>query len=140
MGDINDDTDAANYLRRQGIAVSEQGARCAEFVRAFYCGWHHFPHHVRNIDWSNRFVAFTHRHDGLCTFDGNKLTTLVLMAHDLGIRVEIEPAMRYLRIVLHPRDINTIASGWAGHPTMETALAQWRECNPARPEPMEERK
>lgn len=138
MGRVNGEH-PAEYLRRQGLTVSEKGARCAEFVYHFYCGWHHFPHHVEKIDWSGAFIEFTHRHDALCTFDGNKLTTLVLMAHDLGIRVEIEPAMRYLRIVLHPRDIDTIAGGWAGHPTMETVLAKWRERNPARPEPTKER-
>ena len=140
MSDINDDTDAANYLRRKGLTVSEHGARSAEFVRWFYMGWHHFHHRVEEIDWNNRFVEFTHKHGDLCIFDSADLTTLVLMAHDLCIRVEVEPAMRYLRIRLFPRDPDAVAGGWSGHPTMETALARWRERNPARPEPTEERR
>lgn len=129
---------AAEYLRRQGLAVSERGARCAEFVRWFYRGWHHFPHHVDKVRWDGDFVEWTHRYGDLCTFDSADLTTLVLMAHDLCIRVELEPAMRHLRIRLFPRDPDLIASGWSGHPTMETALARWRERNPARPEPTKE--
>jgi len=129
---------AAEYLRRQGLTVSEHGARCAEFVHWFYRGWHHFPQQVERVKWDNRFVEWVHRYGDLCTFDSPDLTTLVLMAHDLCIRVEIEPAMRYLRIRLHPRDLDAIAGGWAGHPTMETVLARWRERNPARPEPTKE--
>jgi len=137
---MTDESPAVDYLRRQGIKVSDKGARCAEFVYQFYCGWHHFPHDVKKIDWSAGYIAFTHKWHALSTFDSNALTSLVLMAHDYAIRVEVEPAMRYLRIVLHPRDIAAIAGGWCGHPTMENALAKWRERNPARPEPTEQKR
>lgn len=128
----------ADRLRRYGLTVSENGARCAEFVEWFYGGFHHFPGgHAKlmKTKWSDRFVTFVHRNGDLCSYDSADLTRMVLIAHDLGIRVEVEPAMRFLRITLHPRDPDGVPCGWHGHPTMEGALAEWRKRNPPRVEP-----
>lgn len=140
---MNSET-AADMLRRvYGKKVSEQGARCAEFCERYYHGWHHFPDGdkgIRRTDWSRHFVEFTHHTDSdLCTFDFGGLTALMFLAHDMAIRVEVEPAMRRLRIRLFPRDAEGIASGWYGHPTIEEAVRRWREHNLPRPEPTKER-
>lgn len=62
----------------------------------------------------------------LATFDGDALTRLVFAAHDRCCRVEVAPsAPNRLRISAHPR------SREGGlprcHPTLEDALAAWRE-------------
>ena len=67
-------------------------------------------------------------HTPLASYDFNQLTRLVFLAHDLAIRVEIKPAMRYLRIVLHPRDRE--GSIMTAHPTIETVLAEHRRLQP----------
>lgn len=61
----------------------------------------------------------------LSTTDWDSLTRLVLMAHDRAVRVEISPAMRYLRIAIHPRTRDE--SIMLGHPTIEKAIAAHRE-------------
>ena len=125
-------TERASYQRALaklaslGITPSENGARCAELVSLWVGGLHNFPRGeeaLHKVDWSGRYVAFTTL-DSLSTVDGNSLTRLVCLAHDLAIRAEIQPAMKNLRVVLYPRR----REGGIGqrHPTLEAAVAEQR--------------
>ncbi len=116
---------AAEYLRRIGVTnVSENGARCAELVEAWFGGMHHFPADARKVNWSGEQVTFVMHAGGLSTFDYSELTRLVFLAHDHAIRAEIKPAMQNLRIILSPRTRE--ASMILGHPTLEEAVAKYR--------------
>ena len=133
----------ADELRASGIAVSNIGARCAELAGRFYGGLHHFPGEwggIRKVDWNHWLFCRWSQRGGLTTFDGDSITRLVMLAHDLGIRVEVNPAMWHLEIVCHPRVAEKTPGKATPHPTMETALAKWRERNPARPEPTEQKR
>lgn len=57
----------------------------------------------------------------LSTWDFDSLTRLVVAAHAHAVRVEIVPAMRYLKLWLSPRD--RTGPIYKSHPT----LAQWLE-------------
>lgn len=60
----------------------------------------------------------------LATYDRDGLTRLVIAAHDYCVRVEISPAMSYLRIRVHPRSREKLIM--SGHPTIEEAIAKFR--------------
>ena len=76
-------------------------------------------------------AAIFHRR-GLASWDSATLTRLVFAAHDRCARVEVAPAGFYLRIAVHarsrePGDLPIMS----GHPTLEEAVAAWREHHPA---------
>ena len=122
---------AAKTLRETfGLAVSDAGARCAELVETWVGGLHHFPEGqkaLRKTDWSGEYVTFL-VYGSIATFDHDQITRLVFLAHDHAIRVEIQPAMRYLRILLHPRAREGNMS--LRHPTLEAAVEAYRKHHP----------
>jgi len=64
---------------------------------------------------------------GLATFDTNRLTRLVIGAHEECIRVEVSPkAFRYLEIAMWPRK-GREGSLFERHPTIEDAVKSYRE-------------
>lgn len=96
------------------------------FFADFYGGEHHFPHKLR--DWANGW-SMLHRAD-LSTYDFDAMTRLVFMAHDRCVRVEVSHVnMAYLRIVIHPRAPGP-GSMYDVHPTLDQAVASWREHHP----------
>lgn len=67
---------------------------------------------------------------GMATWDNDRLTRLVVAAHDKCARVCVDPATpRHLRIILHPRVRDETFS--RGHPTIEEAIARFRQSRSA---------
>ena len=63
----------------------------------------------------------------LSTYDFDRLTRLVIAAHDAAVRLEVEPrTFRHLAITIWPRE-REHTSVWGRHPTMEQAIARFRE-------------
>lgn len=115
---------------------SEVGKRVALMLALWACGSHHLDaDRMRHADWKNpRFIEiiFDSSTIGEClsTFDGDAPTRLIFLAHDHGIRVELTPSNRNsLRLMFHPRG-GREGSIWYRHPTIEQALARWREAHP----------
>jgi hypothetical protein len=80
------------------------------------CEWDN-PSHVR-------FVLFNPR---LATFDGDGLTKLVILAHELMIRIEIQTVnFNYMAIAMHKRKTRE-GSISERHPTIETAIESCRK-------------
>lgn len=73
---------------------------CIAMLEEWACGAHHLPK-VR--DWG-RGVTICYGND-LSTFDADRLTSLVLLAHRDGIRVEVsgDGGPRQVRISCHKR-------------------------------------
>lgn len=68
----------------------------------------------------------------LSTWDMDRLTQAVFMAHDCCYRLEISPAMRHLRIAIHPRVPLEKAGDspiMEGHPSLSEAVERWRSRN-----------
>ena len=127
---------AVKYLRFLQCEVSDHGATCAEFAARFYGGLHHFPlgdRGLRSVNWQDDgHLSWTH-YGELATFDGSELTVMVLLAHDLGLRLTVQAlSPRYLRVGLGKRDVDGCFSGFLRHPTMEEVLAGWRAVHPPR--------
>lgn len=93
-------------------SVSINGARCALLLDRWLGGLHHMPReqNLYKTDWSGRYVEVVSGSfaGGLSTFDNGGLTSLVLLAHEHCVRVEIGPARASkISIMIHPRSINS---------------------------------
>lgn len=100
--------------------------QAVEFFSDLYRGAHHIPgrgHKGENVKPHGKGWCILTDGD-LPSFDSNLLTRLTLMAHDRAVRVEVAPAMRYLRIAIWQR----VREGGINerHPTIETAIEAHR--------------
>jgi len=115
------------WLRDAGVTeISPFGERVAELLGVWLAGIYHY-HGAAKLDWSNDAWFELRSHQALSTFDNQSLTRLVFLAHDLALRVEISPlSHQNLMIRIHPREHGP-AEFHKRHPTIEQALAAWRE-------------
>ncbi len=113
--------------------ASEAAIRVGHLLQCWQ-GLHHLdPAEMKRTVWTNPwFVSLKMASKSLASWDFNELTTLVFLAHDHCIRVDVKPAMRYLELMFHPRSARE--GGMAErHPTLEQAVSRWRETHPAPP-------
>ena len=114
----------ADWLRELKIPMSVFGERAADLIGDWQRGIYHVQCQAVNTDWTGeRFIRLIY-HGYLSTFDSDDLTRLVILAHDRCIRVQISPCMRYLEIMLHPRDRDGRFSD--RHGTIEGAIKRVR--------------
>lgn len=95
-----------------------------EFFAKLFCGEHHIPSELKEwgMGWSVSAPP-----SGFATFDFNNLTRLVFLAHDRCVRAELaQSGPGRIRICIWQRDKRE-GQYHEKHPTIETALAQWRE-------------
>jgi hypothetical protein len=108
-----------------------------EFFAELFHGEHHIPapgyegaHGVREYGPGSWYVNF---HGDLSTFDFDRLTALVFLAHDRCVRASVmSSGPRMVKIVIWNRDGRT-GEMWSQHPTIETALERWRKCAQEKP-------
>lgn len=113
------------------VEPSDVGLRVARLLEEWE-GLHNFDDNaMRKSDWSNTlYIDLRLPFSRLSTFDFMGLTTLVFLAHDHCIRVEIRPCnYQYLSVLFHPRKTRT-GSTVLRHPLLEEAVAGWRANHP----------
>lgn len=94
------------------------------FFSEFYGGEHHLPRGGVK-DWGDGWCVH-HDQGDLATFDSDRLTMLVLMAHDKCIRVSVQPhAFKTLRIAIWKRQRDGNIS--SRHSTIEQAIESFRK-------------
>lgn len=106
------------------------------FFSRLFGGAHHIP--GRRYGGDDNVKAFEYGwcvllDSDLSTWDMDRLTRAVFLAHDCHYRLEITPAMRYLRITIHPRvpfDKAGDSPISSGHPSLAEAVEAWRKRNP----------
>lgn len=123
--------EALTAKKRRGKEVpqlGEFGARVADLLGQAWLGIYHLPNSAlfhERTDWSNeRYIVVVVR-GGTClaTYDYARLTLLVLLAHRMKIRLEIDGAAQgYVRLLFHPRK-SRLGKLWERHPTVEQAIA-----------------
>lgn len=111
---------------------SPLGEKVALILGQTFSGIYHLDHKsLKEAKWDDDlFIEVRLRNrDCLATFDFDYLTTLVILAHDQCVRLEISASYRgVLWLIFHPR------SGREGrmyqrHPTIEEAIANARRKN-----------
>jgi hypothetical protein len=97
---------------------------CCEMIFDLVGGDHHLCGKIR--EWG-RGVCYNTRNHSLSTFDFSLLTTMVFMAHDRMIRVEINPSgpgmLKWCLWKRHKRE----GRMYEYHPTIQTALDTYRK-------------
>lgn len=102
--------------------------RCCRLLADLVGGFHHVMGTFRECGKGVRITIPAYR---LSTFDSNGLTTLVLLAHDRAVRVDISGGVAHrVTLTLHPRS-HTETNTYARHPTIEQAIALHRRYEPA---------
>ena len=112
----------SDYYRKDWM--SDDQFECYELLADAMGGFHHVVQNPKEFGFGICLNTYSHR---LSTFDFNLLTTLVFLAHDRMIRIEIQSSgPRMVKICLHKRHARE-GSMSQRHPTVETALAAHRE-------------
>lgn len=106
-------------VERVLVEIVCDAARCGPYDLS---GW---DTRLRPCGYGARF-SISHR--DLATYDSDGLTRLVFSAHDHCARVAIGSAgFGGIEIKVWLRGERNSASFWGRHPTLETAVAAWRE-------------
>lgn len=109
--------------------ISALGNQIFNLLSDIYCGSHHFVQatNMDKIDWSNDVWIEVPIRGGLYSYDDNKLTAILVLAHDNLLRVEINPrANRWLSLVFHKRRGRT-GRIFERMPTMEDHIKSIRK-------------
>lgn len=110
-GWIQDQLDAlhrSNPKKYPLVQMSPIGVRAADLLGEWQYGIYHLSNQHQLLfktDWSNlHFIETSIYCESLSTYDFNDLTRLVFLAHDMAVRVQIEPSTRhYLKLLFHER-------------------------------------
>lgn len=114
----------ADHLRACRVPFSELGGKVADLVGLVVHGVHHWPNFARQR-WDTEYCIRLTYDRSMATYDNCDLTSLVVLAHDLCIRVEISPCnFRYFEIQFHQRQREGRFSD--RHPTIEAMVAGLR--------------
>lgn len=107
--------------------LSAIGEKAANILGEAYQGIYHLPHgSLRTTDWNDPHLCEVWVYDDIATWDGNALTTLVILAHDECVRLAIRVHnQRRLRLWFSPRDREAKSSSYR-HPTIEEAIKRAR--------------
>lgn len=137
-GWVESDNAARNrmFARRKGYrpapeTLTPHQAKAMDILGMVYGGIYNAPISWEKTDWSaGRGLFVTVRDSHMATFDFHRLTALVFLCHEARVRAEITAKARgYFEIGFWPR----IATGSMAerHPSLEEAVAQFREYLPA---------
>lgn len=106
--------------------LSPLGKDVARLLHDLYSGIYHIQRECSRTNWTNDGYIEIVLRGCWCTFDDDKLTRLVFLAHDYGIRVQMDARSNgYIRIMFHRRERE--GNLYRRHPSIETALAEWRK-------------
>lgn len=116
--------------------MTDEQWRCACLLADVVGGFHHV---MGTFKPCGKGVKITEPAYRLSTWDANLLTTLVLLAHDRAIRVDVVGGVAgRVTLTLHPRQ-HHVADGFARHPTIEQAIELHRKRWPSPTEALKER-
>lgn len=89
-------------------------------------------HHLENISYvAQNGIKMNVYSGSMATFDNSYLTRLLFACHDACVRLQIVQGGPYrFGLMLHKRHKRE-GSLYERHPTIEQALADWRERHPA---------
>lgn len=126
---------AVDWLKRQykNVEFSELGIAVATFLDKMW-GVHNLNRtSLTKVDWSNDTWIEIVIGKLMSTVDNNDLTRLVIIAHDMMLRVEIVGVgPGYIKFQFHQRTSRQLVEGkyWAWCPTIEDHVQRLRKSHP----------
>lgn len=127
----------SDWLRGCRITkISPLGAQVADLLGDLFSGLYHLDG-AEKVDWANdHHIEVRVAYKEWASVDSNLLTKLVFLAHDRCLRVSISPRSAHAQTLLfHQR--RRAGGTWERHPTIEQALALYREYHPVVPDEIE---
>lgn len=125
------DGEGAQWLISTGVTdISDFGCKLANMLDQWQRGIYHIGKEVRHkrVNWkSDRYIELV-LHGTFSTFDDDRLTRLVFLAHNYRIRVEVSAAAKaYMKFQFSPRK----ESGYLyeRHPGLLEAVQDWTGLN-----------
>lgn len=120
------DLDEIRYFSK-GAKLSPLAKKALTILSYTFGGIHHLSWREREkFRYTDEYCVEYVTVENLATWDSNKLTTLVVLAHELAVRVEISShSFKYLKIQFWERE-GRRGSIWKIHPTMDKVLKYWR--------------
>jgi hypothetical protein len=115
---------AVEWLKRQDetIEFSKLGEQVAKFLDKLW-GLHHLNKtSLFKVDWSNDMWVDVVIDKTLCTVDNNDLTRLVVIAHNMLLRIELKgTGPGYIKLTFHQRTTRSLEEGryWQWCPTIK---------------------
>lgn len=107
--------------------MSDDQWECAKLFARLVGGFHHVVGTFKPAGYGIRVSDYA---SSYATFDFDRLTALVFMAHDACIRVQLSGSSPHrIGLMLHRRHKRQGCIG-EHHPTIEAALERWRQRNP----------
>jgi hypothetical protein len=102
--------------------ISKLGENVADLLNDVWSGIYHIDgKSLSKVDWTNNDWIRISIFGGLNSYDDDKLTRLVVLAHDRCLRLEINPCnFNHLELLFHQRD--RVADFYHRMPTMEDHL------------------
>lgn len=114
----------ADWLERSGRKLSPLGRTVADALGYVWRGLYHLPNRsVDKTEWHAEDCVAVWIFGDVATYDSDRLTALVVVCHDLGLRMAIEPhGPRRLKLTFWQR---TARDGSLGRrmPTLEDHVA-----------------
>ena len=108
------------------VRCSSLGTTVADLLGVVYRGLYNAPLNPARIEWTRTDWIEVVVSQTLDTYDGSDLTTLVLAAHAMCVRVEVKPASpRHLRLCFSPRQRGGNLT--QHHPTIDEAVTRFRQ-------------
>lgn len=110
---------------KPNIQISPLGLKVADLLGQVFRGLYHIADAVRRTDWTQSgYIKLTIRRS-LSTFDSSDLTELVVLAHDMNIRIEISGRSKGM-LELSFMDAADMTRLIAKQPNMESQMARIR--------------
>lgn len=112
----------------KGKTMSPLGHAVADVLGVVYRGIYHLqPAAIDACDWSSIYRVRIAVLSDLCTYDGDELTRLVVLCHDMLLRLEVAPAgPQRLGLSFFQRARRTAGSIGERMPTLEDHAAMIR--------------
>lgn len=112
---------------RNAVKLSPLGIKVADLLGEVYKGLYHIPASLlRKVHWEDEDFISVSVFDGLATWDYDQLTKLVVLGHDIMVRIEIVSCCPgYLKLLMSKRDERD-GSIMTGYPTMEEHIKMIR--------------
>ncbi len=107
--------------------ISPLGTRVLKCCSIIFGGLHNTNSNIlKKTNWADPYcISITTVHS-LSTYDDNRLTVLVLLAHDMCVRIEITSCnFNYIKIMFHQR--TRTGNFMSRHPSIEDVLKKWRK-------------
>ena len=104
--------------------MSQLGKDVADLLGDLFFGIYHLPTvALRKVNWSDDDYIRITLSAPMATYDGDKLTRLVVLSHDRMLRVDLSPCnFQHLELLFHKRQYREGGGTYHRMPSMEKHL------------------